>query len=105
MGAGFQLARPAKAIVVGDVVPLTQTVLNVVECFAPNPNSCPLIGVYQLSRAFVAALRPGTSQTAAPRKPPLRRIRRFAPPTRPRYDPMTGHTRRSPGEIHAQTSL
>jgi hypothetical protein len=63
--------------VVGDVVPLTQSVLNGVERFAPNPNSCPMIGVCQLSRAFMAVLRPGkspdsgTAKAAPAAHPPL----------------------------------
>lgn len=52
---GFQLARPAKTIVVGDVVRLTEGPLDVVECFDPNTNTCPLIGVCKLSRAFQRA--------------------------------------------------
>jgi len=42
---GFQLARAANTIVVGDVVRLTEGPLDVVECFNPKTNTCPLIGV------------------------------------------------------------
>jgi len=52
---GFQLARPANAIVVGDVVRLTEGQLDVVECFDPETNTCPLIGVCKLSRAIQQA--------------------------------------------------
>lgn len=54
-GGGFQLARPADTIVVGDVVRLTEGKLDVVECFNPETNSCPLIGVCKLSRAIQQA--------------------------------------------------
>jgi len=52
---GFQLARPASTIVVGDVVRLTEGPLDVVECFNPETNTCPLIGVCKLSRAMQQA--------------------------------------------------
>ena len=49
---GFRLARPAQEIVVGDVVRLTEGPLDLVECFNPGKNTCPLIGVCKLSRAL-----------------------------------------------------
>ena len=52
---GFELAIPAEKIVVGDVVRLTEGALDVVECFNPKTNTCPLIGVCKLSRAFQQA--------------------------------------------------
>ena len=52
---GFQLARPADTIVVGDVVRLTEGRLDVVECFNSETNTCPLIGVCKLSRAIQRA--------------------------------------------------
>ena len=52
---GFQLAVPANKIVVGDVVRLTEGAMEVVECFNPETNTCPLIGVCKLSRAFQQA--------------------------------------------------
>lgn len=62
-GGGFRLARPAHEIVVGDVVRITEGPLDVVECFNPDKNTCPLIGVCILSRkiqeataAFMAVL-------------------------------------------------
>ncbi len=51
-GGGFRLGRPAAQIVVGDVVRLTEGTLEVVECFNPTTNSCPLIGICKLSRAL-----------------------------------------------------
>lgn len=60
---GFRLARPAEDIIVGDVVRLTEGPLDVVECFNPEKNTCPLIGICILSRkiqeataAFMAVL-------------------------------------------------
>ncbi len=52
---GFRLALPAESIVVGDVVRLTEVSLDVVECFNPETNTCPLIGVCKLSRAMQQA--------------------------------------------------
>lgn len=54
-GGGFELARPANTIVVGDVVRLTEGNLDVVECFNPKTNTCPLMGVCNLSRAIQKA--------------------------------------------------
>ena len=56
-GGGFRLARPAEDIVVGDVVRLTEGPLDLVECFNPERNTCPLIGICKLSRALKAATR------------------------------------------------
>lgn len=56
-GGGFRLARPAEAIVVGDVIRLTEGPLDVVECFNPASNTCPLIGVCRLSRGLHEATR------------------------------------------------
>lgn len=62
-GGGFRLARDARDIVVGDVVRITEGPLDVVECFNPDKNTCPLIGVCILSKkmqeataAFMAVL-------------------------------------------------
>lgn len=49
---GFRLAVPAEAIRVGDVVRLTEGDLDIVECFNPETNTCPLIRVCKLSTAF-----------------------------------------------------
>lgn len=54
-GGGFRLARPAETIVVGEVVRLTEGPLDVVECFNSETNTCPLIGICRLSRAFAEA--------------------------------------------------
>jgi Rrf2 family nitric oxide-sensitive transcriptional repressor len=56
-GGGFRLARPAKEIIVGDVVRLTEGPLDLVECFNPENNTCPLIGICKLSRALQEATR------------------------------------------------
>lgn len=56
-GGGFRLARPAAEIAVGDVVRLTEGPLELVECFNPASNTCPLIGVCKLSRALQEATR------------------------------------------------
>lgn len=56
-GGGFRLARPAEEIVIGDVVRLTEGPLDVVECFNPAKNTCPLIGICKLSRALQDATR------------------------------------------------
>lgn len=62
-GGGFRLARPPEDIRVGDVVRLTEGDMDVVECFNPETNTCPLIGICRLSRkmqeataAFMAVL-------------------------------------------------
>lgn len=51
-GGGFRLGRPAEQIVVGDVVRMTEGPLEVVECFNPDSNTCPLLGVCRLSLAL-----------------------------------------------------
>jgi Rrf2 family nitric oxide-sensitive transcriptional repressor len=55
-GGGFRLARPADGITVGEVVRLTEGPLDLVECFNPSTNTCPLMGVCRLS----AGLREAT---------------------------------------------
>jgi len=56
-GGGFRLARPAEEIIIGDVVRLTEGPLDLVECFNPENNTCPLIGICKLSRALQEATR------------------------------------------------
>jgi len=51
-GGGVRLAKPAEQIVVGDVVRLTEGPLELVECFNPQNNTCPLVGICKLSRAL-----------------------------------------------------
>lgn len=81
---GFQLARPANTIVVGDVVRLTEGSMDVVECFSPKTNTCPLIGVCKLSlamqqatNAFMAVLDDLTIADIASNKAQL--LNRIAP--------------------------
>ena len=56
-GGGFRLGRPAEDIVISDVVRLTEGSLDLVECFNPERNTCPLIGICRLSRALQKATR------------------------------------------------
>ena len=56
-GGGFKLARAPEDIIVGDVVRLTEGPLDLVECFNPEVNTCPLIGICKLSRALHKATR------------------------------------------------
>jgi Rrf2 family nitric oxide-sensitive transcriptional repressor len=56
-GGGFRLGRAPKDIVVGDVVRLTEGPLELVECFNPDNNTCPLIGICKLSRKIQEATR------------------------------------------------
>jgi Rrf2 family nitric oxide-sensitive transcriptional repressor len=54
---GMRLARPADQITVGEVVRWTEGPLELVECFNPQTNTCPLEGVCHLSRGIQRALR------------------------------------------------
>ena len=54
-GGGFRLGLPAKDIVVGKVVRLTEGPLNIVECMDPKTNSCALIDICALSVAMAKA--------------------------------------------------
>jgi len=54
-GGGFRLGMPAEQIVIGQVVRLTEGPMEVVECFNPSSNTCPLIGICKLSKAIQAA--------------------------------------------------
>lgn len=56
-GGGFRLGKAPEDIVVGDVVRLTEGPLDVVECFNPEKNTCPLIGICTLSRKIQEATR------------------------------------------------
>lgn len=56
-GGGFQLARPAAEICVGEIVRVTEGDLDIVECFNHDTNTCPLIGICRLSRTFQEARR------------------------------------------------
>jgi Rrf2 family nitric oxide-sensitive transcriptional repressor len=54
---GFRLAREAARITVGEVIRKTEDDLDLVECFNATTNTCPLIGVCQLSNLFKEACR------------------------------------------------
>jgi len=56
-GGGFRLGRPAEEIIVGDVVRVTEGPIELVECFNPDTNTCPLIGICRLSKAMQKATR------------------------------------------------
>jgi len=51
---GFRLAKLAEEIIIGDVVRLTEGPLDLVECFNPEKNTCPLIGVCKLSQRAIS---------------------------------------------------
>ena len=53
---GFQLARPATEISVGEVIRKTEDTLDLVECFNSETNSCPLISKCRLSLALRRAV-------------------------------------------------
>ena len=62
-GGGLQLARPARDINVGALVRLTEPDLDLVECFQPSTNTCPIDSACGLKhalreaqQAFLAAL-------------------------------------------------
>lgn len=54
---GMRLARPADQITVGEVLRWTEGSLELVECFNPATNTCPLEGICHLSRGIQRALR------------------------------------------------
>jgi Rrf2 family nitric oxide-sensitive transcriptional repressor len=88
---GFRLARPAHQIVVGDVVRITEGPLDVVECFNPDKNTCPLIGICILSKkvqeataAFMAVLDDLTIADIAANRGQL--MDRIAPLETPRFE-------------------
>jgi len=54
---GMRLARPADSITVGEVLRWTEAPLELVECFNPETNTCPLLGACHLSRGLQRALR------------------------------------------------
>ena len=90
-GGGFRLARAPQDIVVGEIVRLTEGPLDVVECFNPDKNTCPLIGICVLSRkmqqataAFMAVLDDLTiADISANRGQLLERIAPLEFPTKP----------------------
>ena len=55
---GFSnVSTTAINIIIGDVVRLTEGPLDLVECFNPEKNTCPLIGICKLSRALQTATK------------------------------------------------
>jgi Rrf2 family nitric oxide-sensitive transcriptional repressor len=54
---GMRLARPAESITVGEIIRWTEAPLELVECFDPATNTCPLLGACHLSRGLQRALR------------------------------------------------
>lgn len=54
---GVRLGRAPEDIVIGEVVRHTEGDLELVECFNPESNTCPLIGVCKLSVLFRAGLK------------------------------------------------
>lgn len=54
---GIRLGRALDEIVIGEVVRHTEGDLELVECFNPDSNTCPLIGVCKLSVLFHAGLK------------------------------------------------
>ena len=60
---GIRLARPAENIRMGDVIRQTETNMNLVECFNPATNSCPITGpcglkpwLWEAMEAFLTSL-------------------------------------------------
>jgi len=53
---GFRLAKPASTITVGEIIRRTEDTMDLVECFAPATNTCPLIQICRLSQTFKRAL-------------------------------------------------
>lgn len=54
---GMRLARSAERITVGEILRWTEAPLELVECFNPQTNTCPLQGHCHLSRGIQRALR------------------------------------------------
>jgi Rrf2 family nitric oxide-sensitive transcriptional repressor len=54
---GFRLAKDPTKITVGEIIRKTEDDLNLVECFDAVTNSCPLIGLCKLGKAFKLACR------------------------------------------------
>ena len=54
---GMRLARKAEDITVGEIIRWTEAPLELVECFNPETNTCPLQGHCHLSRGIQRALR------------------------------------------------
>lgn len=54
---GMRLAREPDDITVGEIIRWTEAPLELVECFNPDTNTCPLLGACHLSRGIQRALR------------------------------------------------
>ena len=90
-GGGFRLARLPTDIIVGDVIRITEGPMDVVECFNPEKNTCPLIGICVLSKkiqeataAFMAVLDGLTIANIASNRGQL--MERIAPLDLPRIE-------------------
>lgn len=100
-GGGFRLGRPPQDITVGEIVRLTEGPIEVVECFNPDTNTCPLLGVCKLSRAikeatraFMAVLDDLTIADIASNRSQL--LDRIAPLQAPANQPATSRERITP---------
>jgi Rrf2 family nitric oxide-sensitive transcriptional repressor len=56
-GGGMRLARPATEIVLGDVIRFTEPDMDIVPCFAPENQDCPLRRACRLKAALERARR------------------------------------------------
>ena len=54
---GFRLAKDPAKITVGEIIRKTEEDLDLVECFDPVTNTCPLIGICKLGKLFKQACR------------------------------------------------
>ena len=54
---GFRLAKPASEITIGEIVRRTEDTLELVECFNPETNTCPLMRMCRLSKTFQRAMK------------------------------------------------
>jgi Rrf2 family nitric oxide-sensitive transcriptional repressor len=78
---GLRLARPAEEIKLGEVVRAMEPHFNLVECFAPATNTCPIAPACGLARVlaeardqFFAVLDRHTLAEVLTRKPELIRL-------------------------------
>jgi Rrf2 family nitric oxide-sensitive transcriptional repressor len=55
-GGGVSLGLDANKIRLGDVLRTAETNLQIVECFDPKTNTCPIIGICQLQPVLAEAL-------------------------------------------------
>lgn len=71
-GGGLKLGRPAHTIGIGEVVRITETNMDLVECFDPKSNQCCIAKgcalkseLYEARRAFMQVLDKYTLEEAA----------------------------------------